>query len=65
MPTIAMRKLIKFGTSGLVITIPRGWALFYDLKPGDRVKVITNCELRIRPLKKKLVDRHRQSRASH
>ncbi|MFC1945359.1 AbrB/MazE/SpoVT family DNA-binding domain-containing protein [Chloroflexota bacterium] len=53
MPTIATRKLIKFGESGLVVTIPSGWALYYDLKPGDMVRVITNGELRIRPLQNK------------
>lgn len=49
MPTIARRKLIRFGESGLVLTVPKAWARYYDLKPGDRVEVIANGELVIRP----------------
>ena len=49
MPTLAKRKLIKFGESGLVLTVPKAWARFYDLKPGDRVEVIADGELVVRP----------------
>lgn len=49
MPTLAYRKLIKFGEEGLVLTIPRAWARYYKLKPGDRVEVEANGELVVRP----------------
>ena len=49
MPTLAIRKLIRFGESGLVLTVPKGWAKYHKLKPGDMVEVVTNGELIIRP----------------
>lgn len=49
MPTLAVRKLIRFGESGLVLTVPVGWARFYDLKAGDKVEIEANGELVIRP----------------
>ena len=52
MPTLTLRKLIKFGDTGLVLTIPKGWLRYYNLKAGDRLEVIANDELIIRPVKK-------------
>ena len=49
MPTLAKRKLIKFGESGLVLTVPKAWARFYGLKPGDKVEVVADGELVVRP----------------
>ena len=53
MPTLALRKLIKFGESGLVLTVPKGWTRYYGLKAGDRLEVIANGELTIRPERKR------------
>jgi AbrB family looped-hinge helix DNA binding protein len=53
MPTISTRSLIKMGAGGLVITIPKGWSRYYGLKPGDRLEVIANGELTIRPAPRK------------
>ena len=53
MPTLTVKKLIKFGEGGLVITIPRSWVRYYSLKAGDRLEVIADGELTIRPAKKK------------
>ncbi|MBA7694260.1 hypothetical protein ES703_102867 [subsurface metagenome] len=50
MPTLAKRKLIKFGESGLVLTVPKGWARYHDLKPGDKVEIEANGELTVRIL---------------
>ena len=55
MPTITLRKIIKFGTGGLVMTIPKGWVRYYELEAGDRLEVIADGELTIRPTKKKRV----------
>ena len=52
MPTLTLRKLIKFGESGLVVTIPKGWTRYYGLKAGDRLEVIANGELTVRPERK-------------
>jgi antitoxin component of MazEF toxin-antitoxin module len=49
MPTLLQRTLIKFGDGGLVMCLPKAWTSFYGLKAGDKVEVITNGELRIRP----------------
>ncbi len=51
MPNLSERSLIKMGNGGLVVSIPRAWWRYYGLKAGDRVTVISNGELRIRPLK--------------
>ena len=53
MPTLTLRKLIKFGQTGLVITIPKSWIRYYKLKAGDRLEVIADGELTIRPTYKK------------
>lgn len=50
MPTLAKRKLIKFGEAGLVLTVPRAWARYYNLKPGDKVEIEANGELTVRIL---------------
>ncbi len=52
MPTLTLRKLIKFGDGGLVITIPKSWVRYYKPKSGDRLEVIANEELTIRPTRK-------------
>ncbi|GAI91941.1 unnamed protein product [marine sediment metagenome] len=49
MPTLAKRKLIKFGESGLVLTVPKAWARYYNLMPGDKVEIEANGELVVRP----------------
>ena len=49
MPTLAKRKLIKFGESGLVLTVPEAWARYYGLKPGDKVEIVADGELVVRP----------------
>ena len=49
MPTQTIRKLIKFGRDGVVMTVPREWIRYYGLKAGDRLEVIADGELTIRP----------------
>jgi AbrB family looped-hinge helix DNA binding protein len=49
MPMIFERRLIKMGEGGLVITVPKGWIRFYGLKAGDKLEVITDGEITIRP----------------
>jgi len=51
MPSLTLRKLIRFGDGGLVITLPRSWARYYQLKAGDKVEVIADSELIIRVVK--------------
>ena len=48
MPTLMLRKLIRFGDGGLVINVPKAWARYYGLKAGDCLQVIADGELVIR-----------------
>jgi len=49
MPTLYERKIIDLGRGSLVMTLPRAWLRYFHLKPGDRLLVIANGELIIRP----------------
>jgi hypothetical protein len=40
------------GKNGLVVTVLRAWANYFNLKAGDRVSVIANDELNISPCTK-------------
>ena len=51
MPTLTFRKLIKFGDGGIVITVPKAWIRYYGLRAGDKLEVIADGELTIRPEK--------------
>ena len=51
MPTKMFRKAIKLGKYQLVITLPAGWVRYYNLKAGDRLEVIANKKLIVRPIK--------------
>ena len=55
MATLTYRKLIKFG-GGLVVTLPKAWADYYQLKPGDKVTVVANRRLVIKPISSKNAD---------
>ncbi len=54
MPTITYRKLIKFGKGGAVMTVPKGWMRYYGLEAGDRLEVIANGALIVRPSQERL-----------
>jgi len=56
MPTVTKRTLIKFGENGLVLTIPKAWIDYYELKAGDQLEVIANGRLVIRILKNEAND---------
>lgn len=50
MPHEETRRLIKLGDS-LVITIPKAWTRYYNLKQKDAVTVISNGSVTIKPSK--------------
>ena len=50
MPTITERSLIRLGQNGLTLTLPKAWADYYQLKPGDKVMVVANRRLVIKPI---------------
>jgi len=48
MASITERSLIRFGQKGLAITLPKAWVDYYQLKPGDKVRVVANRRLVIK-----------------
>ena len=50
MPTMSTRSLIRFGNNRLVLIIPKAWADYYQLKPSDKVTVVANRRLVIKPI---------------
>ncbi len=52
MPNIFTRSLIPIGDGGMAVTMPISWLRYYGLKPGDKLEVITNGDITIRPLPK-------------
>lgn len=57
MGQVAVRKLIRMGDGGLVVSIPPGWLRFHGLKPGDKVEIVTNGKITIRPATKRVADK--------
>lgn len=51
MPTLTLRKIIKFGNVGLAITLPVAWIRYNKLQAGDKLEVIADGKLTIRPMK--------------
>jgi len=48
MPILVERSLFKIG-GGFAVTLPKWWVRYNKLKPGDKVEVIANREVTIRP----------------
>ena len=49
MPQQEERTISRVGCNSLMITLPKGWLRFHRLRAGDKVQVITNGELLVRP----------------
>jgi AbrB family looped-hinge helix DNA binding protein len=58
---IEERTVSKVGGSSLMVTLPKGWIRYMGIKPGDKVEVITNGEVIIRPKRKS----QRQSKSTY
>ena len=52
MPQLEQRTISRVGCTSLMITLPKGWLRFHNLKAGDKVDVVTNGELLVRPRRK-------------
>jgi len=52
MPTLVERSVIDMGQGSYVMTLPRAWVRYFGIKPGDKLEVVTNGELRVRPKRK-------------
>ncbi len=52
MPTLVERSVIDMGQGSYVITLPKAWVRYFGIKPGDKLQVVTNGELRVYPKRK-------------
>lgn len=53
MPGLNERTVIDLGQGSYVVCLPKAWLRYYGLKPGDKVEVISNGEVTIRPKRRK------------
>lgn len=56
MPTETVRSIIDLGQGSVVITLPIAWVRYHRLQPGDKVLVVTNGKLVVKPLKRRKGD---------
>jgi phosphate uptake regulator len=52
MPSLTTRKVNKFGKSTLAMTLLKAWVNYFKLEAGDRLEVIANKKLIVRPDRK-------------
>jgi bifunctional DNA-binding transcriptional regulator/antitoxin component of YhaV-PrlF toxin-antitoxin module len=50
MPQKAERRIIRVGESSYGVVLPIGWLRYHELKNGDKVQVISNGNVEIKPL---------------
>lgn len=53
MPTKQERTLIDMNQGSYVVCLPKPWLKYYGIKPGDKLVLIANGELTIRPKNKR------------
>lgn len=51
MPSLTERSVINMGQGSYIITLPKAWLRYFGIKPGDKLEVIANGDLIIRPKK--------------
>ena len=51
MPHKETRKIIKVGDTSFAVILPRAWLRYFNLDNDDRVEVISNSDVVIKPLK--------------
>lgn len=49
MPSLNVRTVLDLGQGSYVVCLPKAWCRYYGLKPGDKLEVISNGEITIRP----------------
>ena len=50
MPHKETRTIIRIGGSSLGVILPRDWLRYYDLYHKDKVEVVSNGEIIIKPI---------------
>jgi len=51
LPHKEIRKIIRVGETSFAVILPRAWLRYFDLDQNDRVEVISNSHIIIRPQK--------------
>lgn len=64
MPILERRRIVALGSTR-VVSLPRGWLAFNGLKPGDFLDVLTDGEIRLRPIKKERTEATEEGTAGH
>lgn len=49
MPIQVERTLFRIGNGGFAVTVPKAWVRYRQLRPGDKVEIIADEDLIIRP----------------
>jgi bifunctional DNA-binding transcriptional regulator/antitoxin component of YhaV-PrlF toxin-antitoxin module len=52
MPQKENRKIIRIGKTSMGIILPKAWLRYFALNAGDKVEVITNGSVTVKPLTK-------------
>ena len=50
MPIQVERTLFRIGNGGFAVTVPKAWVRYRKLQPGDKVEVVADEDLIIRPM---------------
>jgi uncharacterized membrane protein (UPF0127 family) len=47
------RKVMRLGAHSYVISLPLGWVKYYKIKKGDKLQLLVNSKVVIKPLAKR------------
>ena len=61
MPCLTERTVIDLGQGSYVVCLPKAWLRYYGLKPGDKVEVVSNGVITIRPKGQKATAHRRKA----
>ena len=53
MGQIEERTITKVGSGSLMVTLPKAWLRFHRIGPGDKLVLISNGELTLRPKRRR------------
>jgi antitoxin component of MazEF toxin-antitoxin module len=52
MPQKENRKLVQIGKTSVGVILPKAWLRYFSLEHGDKVEVVSNGNITIKPLVK-------------
>ncbi len=50
MPQKYRRTVVKIGKTSLGVILPKAWLTYFCIKAGDKVEVVSNGHIHIRPI---------------